>query len=30
VVIVITKRRTPMWRVVREIEAGLAEEGSPA
>lgn len=28
VVIVITKRRTPMWRVVREIEAGLAEEGS--
>ncbi|MFE0630566.1 TetR family transcriptional regulator [Streptomyces sp. NPDC058864] len=30
VVIVITRRRTPMWRVVREIEAGLAEEGSPA
>jgi len=26
---VITKRRTPMWRVVREIEAGLTEEDSP-
>lgn len=30
VVVVITRRRTPMWRVVREIESSLEGERSPS